>query len=574
MKNPQEDDAVERMLTQLEGLLKRQHDSTRESRGSVSSLDREVDPLHPSEHRPGDEDARPVSINAGPSSVAPQSSPTDSRPRSMGSEPPPPGPQTTSPDAPELSVDPRTPPVKPQTPTAEARSSPMIDKPVVEKSPGPDASPKGTDAVRSSNGDGQSTARQGPASDERPERSPRNADSPDRPFDPDTTAPETTAHDRSVSVKREAAGADAREASADPSATSPPLTPDPSAELSAPSPSRTPEASERTTTPERRAEPRARTLERQARKPEPPAHAEEPSDSKTEESSDTKTDEAPDSKSEPPADLAAPSSSSPEPSARTPETARMNEPPTPEPEVTPVEISAKRNEDQRPRAVEMPQVGKSSTMDETVSAHMARRLTTRLGQLLLDADLLSEAQLSQALSEQLETGEKLGSILVNGDYVSEDDLLAVLAEQHGVPTADLESIDLDPRVTQMIPADMARRYQLIPMALKQDSIDVAMVDPTDFVAMAHVRFATGLRPNVFITTSSAANRAMGRLYGGEAQQPFPVASESGDPHTDIKKMILDRDALLLGADQDPRKFYELAASIDKFVDVIIRMARG
>ena len=122
----------------------------------------------------------------------------------------------------------------------------------------------------------------------------------------------------------------------------------------------------------------------------------------------------------------------------------------------------------------------------------------------------------------------------------------------------------------MIPADMARRYQLIPMAIKKDAVDVAMVDPTDFVAMAHVRFATGLRPNVFITTSTAAERAMARLYAGE--EPEGVAEQPRDPRTEIKKMILDRDAMLIGAEQDPRKFYELAASIDAFVDEIIRKA--
>ena len=123
----------------------------------------------------------------------------------------------------------------------------------------------------------------------------------------------------------------------------------------------------------------------------------------------------------------------------------------------------------------------------------------------------------------------------------------------------------------MIPIDMARRYQLIPMAVKKNSVDVAMVDPTDFVAMAHVRFATGLRPNVFITTSTAAERAMARLYAGEE----PAGDEHDrprDPRAEIKKMILDRDALLIAADQDPRKFYELAASIDAFVDEIIRKA--
>jgi hypothetical protein len=208
------------------------------------------------------------------------------------------------------------------------------------------------------------------------------------------------------------------------------------------------------------------------------------------------------------------------------------------------------------------------------AAHMTRRLTTRLGQLLLDSHLLSDAQLKEALEQQRQTGERLGSILVTGGYIDESALLAVLSKQHGVPTANLDDIAVDPALTQLIPVDMARRYQLVPMAIGKNAVDVAMVDPTDFVAMAHVRFATGLRPNVFITTTTAAERAMARLYAGIDDGPEDAQERPRDPRAEIKKMILDRDALLIAADQDPRKFYELAASIDAFVDEIIRKASG
>jgi len=133
--------------------------------------------------------------------------------------------------------------------------------------------------------------------------------------------------------------------------------------------------------------------------------------------------------------------------------------------------------------------------------------------------------------------------------------------------AAFEDVELDANLARLIPADMARRYLLVPLALHADSVDVAMVDPTDFVAMGYVRFATGLRPNIFITTVTAAQRAIERVYAAED------AIDCGEPldrREAVRRMISDRDALLMAADQDPRKFYELAASVDAFVDEIFR----
>ncbi len=202
-------------------------------------------------------------------------------------------------------------------------------------------------------------------------------------------------------------------------------------------------------------------------------------------------------------------------------------------------------------------------------AHMTRRLTTRLGQLLVDTDLVSEPQLESALRRQQETGERLGAVLVNEGYIDEPALLGALVSQHGVPAADLDDVELDTALTKLIPHDMAQRYLLVPLTLHADAVDVAMVDPTDFVAMAHVRFATGLRPNVFITTVTAAQRAIARLYADEDSDSTP---QPRDPREEVKRMILERDSMLIAADQDPRKFYELAASIDTFVDEIFRKA--
>jgi len=205
-------------------------------------------------------------------------------------------------------------------------------------------------------------------------------------------------------------------------------------------------------------------------------------------------------------------------------------------------------------------------------SHMTRRQTTQLGQLLLDAGLLSEEQLEAALLRQRETGERIDTLLVSEGYLDEAHLLSTLAQLYGVPAVDLDSLALDPGLTKLVPHEMARRNLVVPLALHDDSVDVAMVDPTDFVVMAHLRFATGVRPNVFITTVAAALRALDRMYEDHAE-----AEHDEEPPVDrreaIKQMILDRDALLLSAD-DPRKLYGLGISIEAFVDEILRKADG
>jgi hypothetical protein len=203
--------------------------------------------------------------------------------------------------------------------------------------------------------------------------------------------------------------------------------------------------------------------------------------------------------------------------------------------------------------------------------HMTRRLSTRLGLLLLDEKLLSESQLEAALRRQRETGERLGSVLVSEGYLDETTLLEVLEKQHGVPAVELDEIELHPSLAELIPAELARRSLIVPFGVREDVVDVAMVDPTDFVAMAHVRFAAGMRPNAFITTAEAAQRAIARLYEDDDPE---ARVEPLTAREQVKRMILERDSDLLNAEQSPRRYYDLAASIETFVDEILRKARG
>ena len=147
------------------------------------------------------------------------------------------------------------------------------------------------------------------------------------------------------------------------------------------------------------------------------------------------------------------------------------------------------------------------------AARPQRRLTTRLGRLLIDNGLITEDDLNNALEDQADSGERLGHYLVEKGLVEEADLVRLLSDQYGVPAADIEELEVLDKVLELVPAEMARRYLLVPVALDDKALDVAMVDPTDVVAMDDLKFATGLRIQPMVASERAVKEAIERLYG-------------------------------------------------------------
>ncbi len=142
--------------------------------------------------------------------------------------------------------------------------------------------------------------------------------------------------------------------------------------------------------------------------------------------------------------------------------------------------------------------------------------TTRLGKLVVDSGQVSEDDLERALQMQAETGERLGNLLVVLELITEMDLVELLAQQYGVSAADLDKLKVPDTILSLVPQEMARRYLAVPVAADSQNLNLAMVDPSDVVAIDDIEFATGLRVQPMIATERAINDAVGRLYGGQA----------------------------------------------------------
>ncbi len=111
---------------------------------------------------------------------------------------------------------------------------------------------------------------------------------------------------------------------------------------------------------------------------------------------------------------------------------------------------------------------------------MQPRKKIRIGDLLVEHKIISEAQLQQALAAQKQSGHKLGRVLVENGYISEEQLLEFLSRQLQLPYIDLKRFKFNTETVRIIPETFARRYRALALKENPDgSLLVGMADPTD-----------------------------------------------------------------------------------------------
>jgi MSHA biogenesis protein MshE len=107
----------------------------------------------------------------------------------------------------------------------------------------------------------------------------------------------------------------------------------------------------------------------------------------------------------------------------------------------------------------------------------------RIGDLLVEKDMISEAQLQHALQEQKLSGRKLGATLVELGYVEENALLNLLSAQLHIPFVELKQFRFDRTLVQSLPETHARRYRVIILREDPDGLLLGMADPTDIFCL-------------------------------------------------------------------------------------------
>jgi len=140
-----------------------------------------------------------------------------------------------------------------------------------------------------------------------------------------------------------------------------------------------------------------------------------------------------------------------------------------------------------------------------------RKTWKRLGDLLVDANLITEEQLERALKQKGEN-QKLGDVLLQHGYITEQQLIEVLEYQLGIPKVRLYSYPIEKNVVSLVSKDIAKRYTLVPYKLEGDKLFVAMADPLDFYATEDLRLQTGFQIETAIASKDDIIRTLNRVY--------------------------------------------------------------
>ncbi|HEY8876620.1 MAG TPA: GspE/PulE family protein [Roseateles sp.] len=118
-------------------------------------------------------------------------------------------------------------------------------------------------------------------------------------------------------------------------------------------------------------------------------------------------------------------------------------------------------------------------MTEETAAAAAPRPKLRLGDVLVEQQLISAEQLGQALELQRATGKKLGRILIEANLITEEALAHVLARQLRAPFVNLKTFPLKTELVRLLPETPARRFRALVLEERGDTLLVAMADPLD-----------------------------------------------------------------------------------------------
>jgi type IV pilus assembly protein PilB len=140
-------------------------------------------------------------------------------------------------------------------------------------------------------------------------------------------------------------------------------------------------------------------------------------------------------------------------------------------------------------------------------------MSVRLGELLVKANLLSQDQLREALERQKETGAKLGETIINLGLVSEEDITECLSQQFGVPSISLQHFEIDESVIKLVPSEVARKYNIIPVNKTGATLTIAMADPTNVFAMDDIKFMTGYNVEPVVASEVGIKQAIDQYYG-------------------------------------------------------------
>lgn len=157
-----------------------------------------------------------------------------------------------------------------------------------------------------------------------------------------------------------------------------------------------------------------------------------------------------------------------------------------------------------------------------------------LEKILLEKELISADRLKLAEEEAKKSAISLEKVLIKQGVVSNDAIATLVAKELGVPFIDVADYTVDKEVLKLVPKEVASKYSAIPLFKVGNSLTVAMIDPSDIVAIDELRAKSKCDVDPVLGIASAISAAIDTYYGvrGDIEQIVEDISEE-----DMNKML-------------------------------------
>lgn len=138
----------------------------------------------------------------------------------------------------------------------------------------------------------------------------------------------------------------------------------------------------------------------------------------------------------------------------------------------------------------------------------------KIGELLIEQGVISLPQLTEALEEQKLTGDRIGDILIKKGWISKEILDKYLAKQIGVSSFNIANYIIDSDIVKFVPEDFARKYKLMPVFKVENTLTVAMTDPTNVFIIDELQRVTKLIIEPVYADEMDIRKIQDQYYGG------------------------------------------------------------
>jgi len=194
---------------------------------------------------------------------------------------------------------------------------------------------------------------------------------------------------------------------------------------------------------------------------------------------------------------------------------------------------------------------------------------SRLGEILVEADILTTAQLEHALAEHKKKGLRLGQYLVREGYLSESKLVELLSLQLRLDVYQPSQFPLDMTLAKVLPVDLAHRCQAVPLRKSEMLLTVAMTDPQNIRAIDAIEQHVKSEVEIVLCTEQHLNHLLSSIYGSFAGMG-DIMDGLGDMEIDQEEEKADRtEDIEMGSLQDMAEEAPVVALVNSFISQAI-----